>query len=122
MKPTPWEVVSCVIVALAVIVALSYAPPVPELSFRDPAIDLPGDLESVIGYYPMRGPKLERVRVQFQAYPDGLEYWIEDDGTGGAGEGMGRPYRWAYPEEAERMELPEVPDLLLKAMVERRFK
>ena len=124
MKPTPWEAVSCVIVALAVIVALSYSPPTPEPQWRDPAVELPADTERVMGVYPVRGNELIMVRVEYQIFHEkGLEYWVEYcPEVPGGGPGWGRPYRWAPLAEAERMELPEVPDLYLKAMVERRYK
>lgn len=106
--------------------------------WRYPERVLPDTGEEVVGIYAEYdiqrtdktvAYKAELVRVELVYLPcyeerDGqrvfVEYWVHDDGTGGAGPDIGRPICWAPSYLAKRLPDPEVPDLLRKAFARRQ--
>lgn len=115
-----------IIVSLIVAIAGPYKPG-PE--WKRPGVILPESEARVVGVYVREIPAKDATEdARYEAYTQNLfyllqygdrkriEYWLEDDGTGGATACMGRPLYWATPEEAAVLRLPEMPDRYMEAM------
>lgn len=115
-----WEIVVLIVFSAILLLVIAFAPFGPSYEpWHDPARELPADLSSVDGAYAEMvdgRPMLVRALVVYQDISTERGYdeqWIYDDGLGGAGADLGRPYRWTKDKTAA---MPEIPDLLLEAM------
>lgn len=124
------------IIAIAIVFVAAFTPRPAEATtlprWRLPGIERPADLDEVMGLYPLitkDGARLERVNIFFMAHYEEkggktvlVEWWLRDDGSGGAGLDFGRPLYWTTRDEAKKLDNPEIPDILLWQKAKERMR
>jgi hypothetical protein len=118
-----WTIALALIMAAVLLVVAGLVPATRPAQWHDPARERPRDEEKVVGVYAVYPPaRLVRrdVVYVYRLGETGEEtYWLEAGEMDTAKIDFDKPYRWAYPEDAAKLDMPEIPDLLLEAIARR---
>jgi hypothetical protein len=114
------------IMSAVLLVVAGLVPATRPAQWSDPSKERPRDEAQVVGVYAVYPPaRLVRrdVVYVYRLGETGEEtYWLEAGEWDEAKLDLGTPYRWAYPEDSAKLDMPEIPDLLLEAIARREMK
>jgi hypothetical protein len=121
-----WTIALALIMAAVLLVVAGLVPATRTAQWRDPARERPQDEAQIVGVYAVYPPaRLVRrdVVYVYRLGETGEEtYWLEAGEMDTAKIDFDKPYRWAYPEDSAKLDMPEIPDLLLEAIARREMK